>query len=51
MLDYEELKKQIRSMTYRTKIYKVLKDELSAQGHWKNKPRGKHDKGKLNPKI
>ena len=27
-------------MTPRQEIYKLLKDELSKQGHWRNLPRG-----------
>jgi hypothetical protein len=49
-MDYNELARQIDTMTYRTKLYKVLKTKLSEQGHWRNKPRGKHDKGKMNEK-
>jgi protein associated with RNAse G/E len=49
-MDYDELARLIRAMTYKTKIYKVLRDELSKQGHWRNKPRGKYEKGKMNTK-
>ncbi len=34
-------------MTKRKKIYKLLQEELSAQKHWKNKPRGNPRKGGL----
>lgn len=33
-------------MTPRTKLYKVLKEELNALGYWKNRPRGNPYKAK-----
>jgi len=41
MIDLEELRQGIRGMTGRQKLYKALKEELSALGYWKMKPRGK----------
>jgi hypothetical protein len=38
---YGELRMEIRSMARYSPIYKVLKEELSKLGYWKNKPRGK----------
>ena len=39
-IDIEQLRKEIRELN-RTKIlYRVLKDELSLLGYWKNKERG-----------
>ena len=35
----------IRHMKRRDRFYKVLKEELMALGHWKNKPRGNPSKG------
>jgi len=39
------LRMAIRKMTFRQEIYKVLREELSALGYWKNKPRGNPSKG------
>lgn len=41
MIDLEELKREIRTMSVRTQLYKLLKTELSARGWWKNRRRGK----------
>lgn len=49
-MDLDSLARQIRTMSVRSQLYKTLKAELSALGYWKNKPRGKHDKGQMNPK-
>ncbi len=39
---YEWLRSEIQSPTFpRSKVYKLLKEELGKQGYWKNKPRGK----------
>jgi len=39
-IDLEQLRKEIRELN-RTKIlYRVLKEELSRLGYWKNKERG-----------
>lgn len=40
MIDYEELAQSIRKMERHQKFYKVLKEELSKLGHWREKPRG-----------
>lgn len=40
MVDIDKLREAIRVMTRRSKIYKVLKEELSSLGYWKNKRRG-----------
>jgi hypothetical protein len=45
MVDIEVLRKEIKGMTKRKKIYKALKEELSLQGYWKNKARGKIKNG------
>jgi hypothetical protein len=36
----DKLRTQIREMRYKDPLYRLLKEELSKQGHWKNKPRG-----------
>jgi hypothetical protein len=41
MLDLKELKQSIRNMTRQQAIYRLLRDELTLQGHWKLKKRGK----------
>ena len=41
----ELLRDEIRTMTRHSPIYKVLKEELSVLGYWKNKPRGNPKKG------
>lgn len=45
-IDYDELAKQIRTMSVRTRLYKVLKTELGLRGWWKNKARWKPPKGR-----
>lgn len=39
-IDLEQLRKEIRALTRRDALYRVLKEELSKLGHWKQKPRG-----------
>lgn len=51
MIDHNELANQIRTMSVRSQLYKTLKRELSARGYWKNRARGKHDKGQMNQKA
>lgn len=46
MIDLDELALQIRSMSTRTALYKVLKAELGARGWWKNRARWTPPKGK-----
>ena len=41
MVDIDVLRAGIRKMTRRSRLYKALKEELKAQGYWKNKARGK----------
>lgn len=38
--NWDWLRSSIRTMTRHSPIYKVLKEELSVLGYWKNKPRG-----------
>lgn len=42
-LTMESLRSQIRTMTKKSDLYKLLKTELSTLGWWKNRPRGKAD--------
>jgi hypothetical protein len=37
----EYFRRCVQGMSPRSGVYKMLKDELSKQGHWKNLPRGK----------
>lgn len=39
-IDLDKLKWEIKAMQKWSPLYKLLKRELSAQGYWKNKPRG-----------
>jgi len=41
MIDLKELREAIRNMTRQQAIYRLLRDELSKQGHWKQRERGK----------
>lgn len=43
-LDQERLRFEIRNMTYESTLYKLLKEELTKIGYWKN-----HKRGKPNP--
>jgi hypothetical protein len=45
MLDIEELKEEIRKLRPRSKLFRILKKELSILGYWKNKPRGNPRRG------
>jgi len=44
-MDYSELRQLIHKMTRHSKIFHVLKEELSLLGYWRNKPRGNPKKG------
>jgi len=43
-VDIEQLREGIRVMTRHHLLYRVLKEELSARGWWKNKERGNPQK-------
>jgi hypothetical protein len=43
MTDYEEFERTIKNMQPRQKAFEIVKKEMKARGHWKNKPRGKPD--------
>ena len=40
MIDYDKLIIQLQKMQRHHKLYKILKIELTKQGHWKELPRG-----------
>ena len=40
-IDLEQLKVEIRRMTVRRELYRVLKEELTQKGYWKLRKRGK----------
>jgi hypothetical protein len=40
MIDLEELRQAIKSMTYQQGIYRILRDELTEKGYWHPLPRG-----------
>ena len=40
-LDFDQLRTEIKVMSVRSQLYKLLRDELSLLGHWKNLKRGK----------
>ena len=44
-MDYDELRYKIRKMSRRSKVYRVLKEELMVLGYWKLKARGNPAKG------
>ena len=41
MIDLNELRQSIKNMTRQQVIYRLLRDELTLQGHWKQLKRGK----------
>lgn len=43
-IDMDVLRQEVRGMSVRSELYKVLKQELSALGWWKNRRRGKQRK-------
>ena len=45
MVNIDELRDEIRGLSRRKRLYKVLKEELSILGYWKNKTRGNPLKG------
>jgi len=42
---YILLRDKLSRMNRRTKLFKILKEELTLQGYWKNLPRGNPRKG------
>jgi len=45
MIDLEALKEELNHLKPRTKLFKLLKNELSVLGYWKNRARGNPRKG------
>lgn len=41
----EFIRAEVRQMTPRSRIYRILKEELSVLGYWRNRPRGNPKKG------
>lgn len=41
----DELTVRIRSMTRQTRLYEVLRNELTKKGYWRRQPRGDSKKG------
>ena len=39
-IELDRLRTEIRHMSVRSSLYKLLKEELSARGWWKNRDRG-----------
>jgi len=42
-INLEQLTEEIQTMNYWSPLFKVLREELSKRGYWKNLPRGKPD--------
>lgn len=45
MIDLEELRQAIKAINTRKRLFRVLKEELSLLGYWKNRQRGNPKKG------
>jgi hypothetical protein len=41
VIDYEELKKALKEMKPRQKLFELIKAEMELRGHWKPKARSK----------
>jgi hypothetical protein len=50
-INFDKLRDAIQTMTPRQAIYKLLKEELSKRGNWKNLPRGKPDISNINKNV
>ena len=44
-IDLEQLRLEIRAMTRTHALYRVLRNELTARGFWRARPRGNPSKG------
>jgi hypothetical protein len=40
-IDLKQLEYELKHLKSTQRLYKLLRDELSRQGHWRNLPRGK----------
>lgn len=47
MVNLKELRAELKVLTRRKRLYKVLKEDLKQLGYWRNKPRGNPEKGKI----
>jgi len=45
MVNLEQLRKEIKALNPRKKLFRILKEELQVLGRWRNKPRGNPGKG------
>lgn len=45
MVDLQVLRQAIRQMERHSALYRLLKHELTLQGHWRNRARGNPRKG------
>jgi hypothetical protein len=41
--ELERFRQLVRNMSRQSEVYRMLRDELTALGHWKAAPRGKPD--------
>lgn len=41
MIDWKLIKHLLETMTYKDKLYKLIKAEMKRRGNWQNAPRGK----------
>jgi len=48
---YKWLLSELPKLNRRSKLFRLLKDELSALGYWRNKPRGKPNLANFGDKI
>ena len=39
-INQEQLRREIQAMSPSSKLFKLIKEELTKLGHWKQKPRG-----------
>jgi hypothetical protein len=40
-MNYQELEQELKKMSKRSTLFKLIKQEMKARGHWKPLPRGK----------
>ncbi len=40
-INFEQLRIEIRNMSIQSKLYRLLKEELTKREYWKNRKRGK----------
>jgi hypothetical protein len=39
-MDYKKLEKELKNMSVRSKLYGLVKAEMTKRGNWKQRPRG-----------